>query len=237
MSWISSTINQSEVIMTKSQGHYANLRNRFLQNDIDGFLDYEVIELLLKLADNRRDQKNTAKRLIKNFQSLKGVLEASPIQLEKIDGVGPANIFGIKLVHSVSRRYLKSQMLNQNVISSSTDIKNYLIHTLRDKSRENFGIILLNGRNEILDFVIIFEGTLTSSAVYPREVIKIVLERDAAAVILVHNHPSGNPNPSKEDISITKQLSDACKLIDVHVHDHLIIAGNEITSLADKGLM
>ena len=95
----------------------------------------------------------------------------------------------------------------------------------------------MNGRNEILDFVIIFEGTLTSSAVYPREVIKIVLERDAAAVILVHNHPSGNPNPSKEDISITKQLSDACKLIDVHVHNHLIIAGNEITSLADKGLM
>ncbi|MBT5077405.1 MAG: DNA repair protein RadC [Candidatus Marinimicrobia bacterium] len=223
--------------MPKSQGHYANLRQRFLQNDIDGFLDYEVIELLLKLADNRRDQKSTAKQLIEEFQSLKGVLEASPIQLEKVVGVGPANIFGIKLVHSVSRRYLKNQILNKEVISSSIDIKNYLIHSLRDKSRENFGLILLNGRNEILDFVIIFEGTLTSSAVYPREVIKLVLERDAAAIILVHNHPSGNPNPSKEDISITKRLIDGCKLIDVHVHDHLIIAGNEITSLADKGLM
>ena len=101
----------------------------------------------------------------------------------------------------------------------------------------NFGIIFLNGRNEILDFVVLFEGTLTSSTVYPREVIKLVLEHDTAAVILVHNHPSGNPNPSKEDISITKRLSDGCKLIDVHVHDHFIIAGNEITSLADKGLM
>ena len=89
--------------MPTSQGHYANLRQRFLRNDIDGFLDYEVIELLLKLADNRRDQKSSAKRLIEEFQSLKGVLEASPIQLEKVEGVGPSNIFGIKLVHSVSR--------------------------------------------------------------------------------------------------------------------------------------
>jgi len=128
-------------------------------------------------------------------------------------------------------------MLNQNVISSSTDIINYLIPTLRDKSREIFGIILLNGQNEILEFAIIFEGTLTSSAVYPREIIKIVLERDAVVVIIVYNHPSGNPNPSKEDISITKQFSDACKLIDIQAHDHLIIAGNEITSLADKGLI
>lgn len=90
---------------------------------------------------------------------------------------------------------------------------------------------------EILDYVIIFEDTLTSSAVYPREVIKLVLERDAPAVILGHNHQSGNPNPSKENISITKRLSDGCKLIDVHVHDHLIIAGNKNTSLADKRLM
>ncbi len=146
MSWISSTIKQSEVIMAASQGHYANLRQRFLQNDIDRFLDYEVIELLLKLADNRRDQKTIAKRMIEEFQSLKGVLEASPIQLEKVEGVDPANIFGIKLVHSVARRYLKTQIMDSNIISSSEDIKKYLFHTLRDKSRKNCGVILLNGR-------------------------------------------------------------------------------------------
>jgi len=93
MSWISSAIKQSEVIMPASQGHYAILRQRYLQNDIDGFLDYEVIEFLLKLADNRRDQKSTEKRLIEKFQSSKGVLEASPIELVKVDGVGPVNIF------------------------------------------------------------------------------------------------------------------------------------------------
>ena len=114
--------------MPMSQGHYANLRQRFLQNDIDGFLDYEVIELLLKLADNRRDKKSTAKRLIDKFKSLKGVLEASPIQLEKIEGVGPANIFGIKLVHSVSRRYLKTRIIDSEIISSFEDIKKYLLH-------------------------------------------------------------------------------------------------------------
>jgi DNA repair protein RadC len=111
---------------------------------------------------------------------------------------------------------LKTQIIDSEIISSFEDIKKYLLHALRDKSREIFGGILFNGRNEILDFVIIFEGTLTSSSVYPREVIKLVLERDAAAVILVHNHPSGNPNPSKEDISITKRLTEGCKLIDVH---------------------
>ena len=98
--------------MTASQGHYANLQQRFLQNDIDGFLDYEVIELLLKLAGNRRDQKTTAKRMIEGFQPLKGVLEVSPIQLEKVEGVGLANIFRIKLVHSVARRYLKTQIMD-----------------------------------------------------------------------------------------------------------------------------
>ncbi len=219
------------------QGHYANLRQRFLQNGIDGFLDYEVLELLLKLADNRRDQKSTAKLLIKEFRTFRAVLEASPQRLQKVDGIGPANIFGLQLIHAVSQRYLKSKFLQNDFIKSSDDVKKYLIHKLRDKRREYFGIILLNGRNQIIDFKHLFIGTLTSSAVFPREVIKEIIEYDAAAIILVHNHPSGNPNPSNEDIKITQRLMKACSLIDVTIHDHLIIAGNEITSFADKGLM
>jgi DNA repair protein RadC len=95
----------------------------------------------------------------------------------------------------------------------------------------------LNGRNQIIDFKNLFVGTLTTSAVFPREIIKAIIEFDAAAIILVHNHPSGNPNPSNEDIKITQRLVKACALIDVSIHDHFIIAGNNITSLADKGLM
>jgi len=219
------------------QGHYSRLRQRFLSAGIDGFLDYEVVELLLKLADNRRDQKITAKLLLNTFKSLRGVLEANPEQLKKIKGIGDANIFGLKLVQSVARRYLKEQIIGEEFIQSSENVLDYLRHNLRDRGREVFLVVLLNGRNQVLDIVELFEGTLTTSAVYPREVIKLILEKDAAAVIFVHNHPSGNPNPSKDDQNLTQKLKAACSTIDVQLHDHLIIAGNDYTSMADKGMV
>ena len=223
--------------ISSPQGHYSRLRQRFLSAGIDGFLDYEVVELLLKLADNRRDQKITAKLLLNTFKSLRGVLEANPEQLKKNKGIGDANIFGLKLVQSVARRYLKEQIIGENYIQSSENVLDYLRHNLRDRGREVFLVVLLNGRNQILDIVELFEGTLTTSAVYPREVIKLILEKDAAAVIFVHNHPSGNPNPSKDDQNITRKLKAACSTIDVQLHDHLIIAGNDYTSMADKGMV
>jgi len=223
--------------ISSPKGHYARLRQRFLLAGIDGFLDYEVVELLLKLADNRRDQKITAKLLLNTFKSLRGVLEASPEQLKKIKGIGDANIFGLKLVQSVARRYLKEQIIGEEFIQSSENVLDYLRHNLRDRGREVFLVVLLNGRNQVLDIVELFEGTLTTSAVYPREVIKLILEKDAAAVIFVHNHPSENPNPSKDDQNLTLKLKAACATIDVQLHDHLIIAGNEYTSMADKGMV
>ena len=223
--------------ISSPQGHYSRLRQRFLSSGIDGFLDYEVVELLLKLADNRRDQKITAKLLLNTFKSLRGVLEASPEQLKKIKGIGDANIFGLKLVQSVARRYLKEQIIGENYIQSSENVLDYLRHNLRDRGREVFLVVLLNGRNQVLDIVELFEGTLTTSAVYPREVIKLILEKDAAVVIFVHNHPSGNPNPSKDDQNLTQKLKAACSTIDVQLHDHLIIAGNDYTSMADKGMV
>ena len=223
--------------ISSPQGHYSRLRQRFLSAGIDGFLDYEVVELLLKLADNRRDQKITAKLLLNTFKSLRGVLEANPEQLKNIKGIGDANIFGLKLVQSVARRYLKEQIIGEEFIQSSENVLDYLRHNLRDRGREVFLVVLLNGRNQVLDIVELFEGTLTTSAVYPREVIKLILEKDAAAVIFVHNHPSGNPNPSKDDQNLTQKLKAACSTIDVQLHDHLIIAGNDYTSMADKGMV
>ena len=223
--------------ISSPQGHYARLRQRFLLGGIDGFLDYEVVELLLKLADNRRDQKITAKLLLNTFKSLRGVLEANPEHLKRIKGIGDSNIFGLKLVQSVARRYLKEQIIGEDFIQSSENVLDYLRHNLRDRGREVFLVVLLNGRNQVLDIVELFEGTLTTSAVYPREVIKLILEKDAAAVIFVHNHPSGNPNPSKDDQTLTRKLKAACATIDVQLHDHLIIAGNDFTSMADKGMI
>jgi len=108
---------------------------------------------------------------------------------------------------------------------------------LRDKNREVFMIIYLNGRNQIINMEEVFEGTLSTSAVYPREVVKRALDNEAAALVFVHNHPSGNPKPSKEDLTITNKLKEAAQSIDVAIHDHLIIAGNEVYSFADHGLI
>ncbi len=225
------------VTTNNSEGHYARLRRKFLEGGLDGFLDYEVVELLLKLADSRRDQKPVAKELVRRFKSLKGVLEAHPDELRQVKGVGPANIFGIKLIQAVSRRYLKAQVVDAHYIRSSADVTDYLRHRLRDKNRECFLIILLNGQNRIIDVDQLFEGSITASVVYPREVIKLILRKDAASVIFVHNHPSGNTKPSKDDLLITRKLVSACSTIDVTVHDHLIVAGNQVVSFADKGLM
>jgi len=174
---------------------------------------------------------------LNTFKSLHGVLEANPEHLKKNKGIGDSNIFGLKLVQSVARRYLKEQIIGEDFIQSSENVLDYLRHNLRDRGREVFLVVLLNGRNQVLDIVELFEGTLTTSAVYPREVIKLILEKDAAAVIFVHNHPSGNPNPSKDDQTLTRKLKAACATIDVQLHDHLIIAGNDYTSMADKGMI
>ena len=220
-----------------TEGHYRRMRERFLTNGLEGFLDYEVVELLLKLADPRPDHKPTAKAMMAKFGSLGGVLEATPVLLKSIGGVGDKNIFGLKLVQAVAGRYLKEEVINKDYIQSSDQVLSFLIHHFKNRNREQFMIILLNGRNQIIDLVTLFEGTLTTSAVYPREVIKLILERDAAAVIFVHNHPSGNLAPSKDDKLITKRLKEACQTIDVQVHDHLIISGNDSFSFAKNGLL
>ncbi|MCH7520477.1 MAG: DNA repair protein RadC [Candidatus Marinimicrobia bacterium] len=220
-----------------TKGHYRRLRERFLTNGLEGFLDYEVVELLLKLADPRPDHKPTAKAMMAKFGSLGDVLEAAPVLLKSIGGVGDKNIFGLKLVQAVAGRYLKEAVINKDYIQSSDQVLSYLVHHFKNRNREQFMIILLNGRNQIIDLVTLFEGTLTTSAVYPREVIKLILERDAAAVIFVHNHPSGNLAPSKDDKLITKRLKEACQTIDVQVHDHLIIGGNDSFSFAKNDLL
>ena len=224
--------------MTNSnKGHRQRLREKFLKSGLDGFHDYEIIELLLTLGTPRTDCKQPAKGALKKFGSLKTVLEGNPKDLKEIKGIGDHNVFGLKLTQDVARRYLADRIVDMDYIRSSEDVLDYLRHNLRDKSKEVFMIIYLNGRNQILKMEKLFEGTLNTSAVYPREVVKRALENDASALVLVHNHPSGNPSPSQDDLTITKKLKDAVKTIDIYIHDHLIIAGNDIYSFADHGLI
>ena len=218
-------------------GHRQRLRERFLSGGLQGFHDYEVIELLLSLGTPRKDCKQPAKDALKKFGSLNAVLDADPKELQKINGIGPNNAFGLKLTQTVARKYLSQRVIGKDVITSVEEVMDYLKHNLKNKKQEIFSIIYLNGRNEIIEMEELFQGTLTSSVVYPREVVKKVLAKNAAALILVHNHPSGNNNPSNEDINITKKLINAAKTIDVQVHDHIIIAGNDYYSFADNSLI
>ena len=224
-------------VKKSSEGHRQRLRDKFLNSSLEGFHDYEIIELLLTLGTPRKDCKQSAKEALMKFGTLKAVLEADAVDLKTVRGIGDKNVFGLKIAQAVARRYLADRVVDKDFIRSSKEVLEYLQHNLRDKNREVFMVIYLNGRNQIIKMEEVFEGTLSKSAVYPREVVKRALDNEAAALVFVHNHPSGNPNPSKEDLTITNKLKEASQSIDVVVHDHLIIAGNEVYSFADHGLI
>lgn len=219
------------------KGHRRRLRGKFLKSGFEGFHDYEIVELLLTLAQPMKDCKPMAKAALRKFGSSRAVLEAYAKELSEVKGLGPNNIFGLRLARDIARRYLAERIEGKDFLQSSQEVMDYLKVSLRDRSREVFMVIYLNGRNQIMSMEEVFEGTLTTSVVYPREVVKQALNHEAAALIFVHNHPSGNPQPSKDDLEITKKLKDAVSTIDVSIHDHIIIAGDETYSFADHGLI
>jgi DNA repair protein RadC len=221
----------------KGEGHRKRLRDRFLKGGLSGFHDYEVIELLLTLATPRRDCKAAAKAALERFKTLQGVLEASPAELLRVEGIGPANMLGIRLIKAVADRFLKEKMLRKDPVHNAQEVFDYLYYNMKDKDRERFKVIYLDARNKILATETLFEGTLTAGAVYPREVVRQALEHRSAAVIFAHNHPSGDPDPSPEDVAITRKLLFACKVVGITVHEHLVIGDNRYFSFADQGFI
>ncbi len=227
--------NKESEKQTKGAGHRHRLRNKFLDSGLEGFHDYEVIELLLTLGTPRKDTKEIAKTCLKRFKTLQGVLEASPKALCEVKGIGPKNLFGIKLIKAVADRYLQKKLINKNPLNNSKELFDYLNHTMRDSNRESFTVIFLNAKNRVTHTEVLFTGTLTASSVYPREVVASALGNNAAALIFAHNHPSGDPEPSPEDIAITKRLVFACRSMGITVHEHLVIGDNRFFSFADEG--
>ena len=219
----------------KGQGHRQRLRERFLADGLDGFHDYEVIELLLTLATPRKDCKDAAKAAMARFKTLQGVLEAPRAELCKVDGIGPKNLFGLRLIKAVGDRYLKKKLIHKDAINDSKALFDYLYHSIGDKDRELFKVIFLNSKNQVIAANTISEGTLTASSVYPREVIQAALSHAAAALIFAHNHPSGDPQPSSDDVTVTRQLVFAGRIMGIVVHEHIIIGANRYFSFADRG--
>jgi len=219
------------------EGHRKRLREKFLKSGLAGFHDYEIVELLLSLGTPRRDCKPQAKEALKKFKTLRGVLSASPEELQQIKGIGAHSAFGIKLVREVAREFLKEQILDRPFYKSSREIFDYLYHAMRDLKKEVFKVVFLNSQHQVIDTVDLSEGTVDSSSVYPREVMEGALKHNSSALVFVHNHPSGNPAPSPSDRELTRELVYAGKIMRIKVLDHIIIGDNRYFSFADEGLL
>jgi len=220
-----------------AEGHRKRLREKFIKGGLAGFHDYEIIELLLTLGSPRKDCKLQAKEAIKRFKTLRGVLEATPEELQQISGIGPHSAFGIKLAQEVAREFLKEKIIDKPIYKSSQEIFDYLYHSMRDLKQEIFKVIYLNSQNQIIEIVDLFEGTVTSSSVSPRRVIESAIKHNAVSLIFVHNHPSGNPEPSESDKEITRDLVFVGHILQIKVLDHIIIGENRYFSFADQGII
>jgi DNA repair protein RadC len=220
-----------------AQGHRKRLREKFLKSGLEGFQDYEIVELLISLGKPRTDCKTQAKEAIRKFKSLRGVLEAPAEELQKISGIGPHNVFGIKFMQAVAARFLKEKSIQKPVCSSSQEIYEYFYHTLRGLTKEMIKVVYLNTQNEILDIYDLSQGTVDASYLYTREVMEKAISAHAVSFVLVHNHPSGNPEPSQSDRELTRAVVQAGLVMNIKLVDHIIIGDNRYYSFAGDGLI
>jgi DNA repair protein RadC len=222
----------------KGAGHRQRLRDKFLELGIESLSDNEIIELLLTFGTPRSDCKQAAQSAMKECGSLPEVLDAHPVRLQKIKGIGPKNIFALQFIQGVARRYLRQRIRGKKYISSSRDVADYLIHAMRRLKHEVFMVVYLDATHAVIDSEIVAEGTITVNTVYPREVVKAALACNASGLVIAHNHPSGSLKPSAQDEQLTRTLLLICSFMHITLLDHLIIGeGDKPYSFADHGLM
>ena len=227
---------KKEEWQSKGEGHRARLRDRFIENGIDGFSDAEVLEMLLSFGTPRKDCKEPAREALKRFGSLAGVLEASADSLLQVNGIGAKNSLALHFINGVCRRYLKQRIAGKKYIHSSAAVRDYLMHLMREREKEMFTVIFLDASHAVLDAEVIAEGTINVNTVYPREILKRALAKNAAALVVAHNHPSGSLTPSSQDVQLTRALALLCSMMQISLLDHFII-GDGSYSFADEGLM
>ncbi len=218
-------------------GHRARLRQRFLETEGEGFADYEMMEMVLALAIPRRDVKPLAKTLIRRFGSFSAAISASQAELLAIDGLKESSIAALKLVQAASLRLLKQQVMNKPVLGSWQHLMDYLAADMSHKGIEHFRLLFLDKKNHLLAEQVQQTGTIDHAPVYPREILKKALEVGATAIILVHNHPSGDPTPSKADVDMTKEIVRALSPVGIAVHDHLVVGRTGTASFKSLGLL
>jgi DNA repair protein RadC len=213
-------------------GHRQRVRDRFLRVGGDALEDYELLELALQMVIPRKDTKALAKVLLREFGSFSGVFNASQARLEQIEGLGPTSVAHLKVIQAVAARFGRDRLDNDKpILSSWTQLIDYCHSQMAFESIEQFRILFLDKKNRLIADEVQQTGTVDHTPVYPREVIKRSLELSATALILVHNHPSGDPTPSSADIRMTKEIADVAKPLGIVLHDHIIIGKSGHASL------
>lgn len=219
------------------QDHRQRLRDRFQSGGADAVPDYELLELILFRVIRRQDVKPLARRLLDQFGDLAGVMGASDERLLETEGVGPATIQELRIVEATAHRLSRRRVTQQHVLSGWDTVIAYCRTTMAYAKVESFRVLFLDRRNALIADEELARGTIDHVPVYPREVVKRALALDATALILVHNHPSGDPTPSEADIAMTHQISDAAQALSISLYDHVIVGAGGERSFRSEGLI
>jgi DNA repair protein RadC len=218
-------------------GHRQRLRARFIKGGAEALADYELLELVLFGADARRDMKPLAKALLKRFKNFAGVVSADVHSLREVDGVGDAAIAQIKAIEAASQLLVRTEIMDRPIIGSWDRLIEYCHTRIARSSIELFMVIYLDRKNRLLHDEILQKGSIDHTPVYPREVVRRALELKATAIILVHNHPSGDATPSRADVDMTQEVKQAVASVGISLHDHLVISRTGHKSFKTLGLL
>lgn len=228
---------KQDIDTAQHEGHRDRLRGRFVKSGAGAFEDYELLELALFSAIPRRDVKPLAKQLLVRFGGIAGVLAADITDLQGVKGISENAAVFLKTIHALTQRMLFNEIHQQPILSSWQKLIDYCHVAMAHEKREHFRVLFLNRKNQLIADEVKQTGTVDHVPVYPREIVKRALELGATALILVHNHPSGDPTPSDGDISMTQELIKAAKALDLVVHDHIIIGKSGHTSFKSMGIL
>ncbi len=223
--------------ITDGTGHRARLRKRLIEGGGEALLDHELIEYLLTLVIPRRDTKPLAKQLIHEFGGIGGLLSADAEAIMRSGGVGESTAAALKIVQAAALRMLRSEVAQQPILASWQALLDYLRIDMAHLTTERVRILHLNAKNMLIRDEVMAEGSIDQAVIHVREVIRRAIDLGSAAIILVHNHPSGDPQPSRADIALTRDIADAGRKLGISVHDHVIIGARGHSSMRGMGLL
>jgi DNA repair protein RadC len=226
-----------DVSVPSAEGHRSRMRDRLIRAGPDALADHEMLEMVLFLALPRRDTKPIARALLARFGGFAAVIAAPPADLGRIEGLGEAGIAALKLVRAAATRLLRAEARNKPAFDQWRAMVDYLVAAMAREKTEQFRVLFMDSRNRLLADEVLGSGTINHAPVYPREIVRRALELHATMVVLAHNHPSGDPRPSEEDIAVTRTIEAACAPLRIVVHEHIIIATSGYTSFRELGLL